>query len=134
MNDLLFNILEVVIISAIAAVLRYVIPYFTRLLREHDYSFAADIVEKLVRSAEQTITGVHRGEEKFEWVIRMAKAQFDKYSINVDDAQLIQLLEAAVLTINTEGSVICVPIDKMIEKGTEAQAEEDEEENEPAKP
>lgn len=102
MNDLLFNILQVVIISAIAAVLRYTIPYFTRILREHDFNFAADIIETLVRAAEQTITGHGRGDERFEFVVRMAKAQLERYNIQIEDDQIIQLLEAAVQAMNAE--------------------------------
>ena len=102
MNDILFNILQVVIISAIAAVLRYVIPYFTRILREHDFNFAADIIETLVRAAEQTITGHGRGDERFEFVVRMAKSQFERYNIQIADDQIIQLLEAAVQAMNAE--------------------------------
>ena len=102
MNDLLFNVMEVVVISAIAAVLRYIIPYFSALLREHDFGFAADIVETLVRAAEQTIIGHGRGDEKFEFVIKMAQAQCARYGIRIQDDQLIQLLEAAVQTMNQE--------------------------------
>lgn len=102
MNALLFNLLEVVIITAIVAVLRYLIPYFTGILRAHDYGFAADIIEKIVRAAEQTITGHGRGDEKFEWVVRMARSQFDRYGIRITDDQLIQLLEAAVQAMNAE--------------------------------
>lgn len=103
MNELLFNILQVVIISAIAAILRYAIPYFTAILRAHDYNFAASIIETMVRAAEQTFIGVHRGDEKFEWVVKMAKVQLDKYGIAITDDQLIQLLEAAVQAMNAEG-------------------------------
>lgn len=102
MNDILFNILQVVIISALVAVLRYAIPYFTQLLRSHNYNFAADIVEKIVRCAEQTYIGVGRGDEKFKYVIGMAKRQFDRYGIPITDEQLIQLLEAAVQAMNAE--------------------------------
>lgn len=104
MNELLFNVLQVVIISAIAAVLRYVIPYFTQLLRDKDYGFAADVIETLVRAAEQTITGHGRGEEKFDHVIACARAQFDRYGIRIDDDQIIQLLEAAVQAMNAESA------------------------------
>ena len=100
MNDILFAILQVLAMSAIAAILRYLIPYLIQVLRDHNYNFAATIVEKLVRAAEQTMIGQKRGDEQFEWVIRMAKSQLTKYNITISDDQLIQLLEAAVETIN----------------------------------
>lgn len=102
MNELLFDVLQVVIISAIVAVLRYMIPYLTGLLRSQNYNFAADIVETLVRSAEQTIIGYKRGTDRFDHVIASAKAQFEEYGIEITDAQLIQLLEAAVQVMNQE--------------------------------
>ena len=104
MNELLFNVLQVVIISAIAAILRYAIPYFTAVLRAHDYNFAAEVIETLVRAAEQTMLGHGRGDEKFDHVIACAKAQFDRYGIQISDDQIIQLLEAAVQTMNAESA------------------------------
>ena len=109
MNELLFDVLQVVIISAIVAVLRYMIPYLTGLLRSQNYNFAADIVETLVRSAEQTIIGYKRGTDRFDHVIANAKAQFEEYGIEITDAQLIQLLEAAVQAMNAEIGVVYVP-------------------------
>ena len=117
MNELLFDVLQVVIISAIVAVLRYMIPYLTGLLRSQNYNFAADIVETLVRSAEQTFLGYKRGTEKFDHVITSAKAQFEEYGIEITDAQLIQLLEAAVQAMNAEIGVVYVPEGEVIEDG-----------------
>lgn len=102
MNDLLFSIIEVVLISAIAAVLRYAIPLSIQLLRSHNYTFAAEIIERIVRCAEQSFLGSGRGDEKFEYVVQMAKRQFERYNIPITDDQLVQLLEAAVQTMNAE--------------------------------
>lgn len=107
MNELLFNVVQVCLISAIAAILRYAIPYFSALLREHNYGFAADVIETLVRAAEQTILGHGRGDEKFEHVIACARAQFDRYGIAIQDDQIIQLIEAAVQTMNEESKWLC---------------------------
>ena len=102
MNELLFNILEVVIISAIVAVLRYVIPYFVVILREHDYNFAADIIETAVRAAEQTIVGHGRGDEKFQMVVGFVREQLDRYGVGITEEQIVQLIEAAVQAMNAE--------------------------------
>lgn len=106
MNDILYSILQVFITAAIAVILRYLIPFLTGVLREHDYNFAADIVDTIVRAAEQTFIGQGRGDQKFEWVVTMAKKQFDKYGIAITDDQLVQLLEAAVHTMNNEAGII----------------------------
>lgn len=102
MNDILFSIMQAVIIGGIVALLRYVVPYFTRILREHDFNFAAELVETAVRAAEQTFIGHGRGDEKFEWVVQIMKSQFNKYEIKITDDQLIQLLEAAVQAMSAE--------------------------------
>lgn len=102
MNDILFGILQVLIISAVVAILRYCIPFLTGLLRSHNYNFAADIIDHMVRAAEQTFLGSGRGDEKFEYVVRMAKKQLDKYGIPITDDQIVQLLESAVQAMNAE--------------------------------
>lgn len=102
MNDILFGILQVFIISAVAAILRYCIPFLTGLLRSHNYNFAADIIETAVRAAEQTISGHGRGDEKFELVVKYVHEQIERYGIGITEEQVVQLIEAAVQTMNAE--------------------------------
>ena len=102
MNELLFNIFQVVMISAILAILHYFIPYVTGALRAHDYNFAADLVETAVRAAEQTITGHGRGDEKFDFVVKYIHEQMTRYGIGLTEDQVVQLIEAAVQAMNAE--------------------------------
>ena len=102
MNELLYNIVQVVLISAVAAILRYLLPYLTGLLRAHNYNFAAEIIETAVRAAEQTISGHGRGDEKFELVVKYVHEQFERYGIGITEEQVTQLIEAAVQTMNAE--------------------------------
>ena len=106
MNDILFNICQVLLVSAVIAVLRYAIPYMTRMLRSHDYNFAADIIETMVRAAEQMFTGHGRGDEKFQYVVRVVGEQLDKYGIKITDEQIAQLIEAAVQAMNAELAIV----------------------------
>lgn len=102
MNEIIFNIVQVVIVSAILAVLRYLIPFLIQLLRSHNYNFAADIIETAVRAAEQSFIGHGRGDEKFEYAVKVAKLAFQKYHIPITDDQICQLIEAAVQAMNAE--------------------------------
>jgi len=102
MNDILFNILQVLVVSAIAAILRYLIPLLIQTLRAHDYNFAANIVETAVRAAEQSFIGHGRGDEKYRYAVETIKSTFGKYNIKITDDQICQLIEAAVQTMNAE--------------------------------
>ena len=102
MNDIIFNIVQVVIVSAILAVLRYLIPFLIQLLRSHNYNFAADIIETAVRAAEQSFIGHGRGDEKYRYAVETIKSAFGKYNIKITDDQICQLIEAAVQTMNAE--------------------------------
>ena len=102
MNDILFNILQVLVVSAIAAILRYLIPLLIQTLRAHDYNFAANIVETAVRAAEQSFIGHGRGDEKYRYAVETIKSAFSKYNIKITDDQICQLIEAAVQTMNAE--------------------------------
>jgi LL-H family phage holin len=102
MNDILFNILQVLVVSAIAAILRYLIPLLIQTLRAHDYNFAANIVETAVRAAEQSFIGHGRGDEKYRYAVETIKSAFGKYNIKITDDQICQLIEAAVQTMNAE--------------------------------
>lgn len=106
MNDILYNILQVIIISAIVAILRYLIPYLTQILRSHNYNFAAEIIETAVRAAEQSFIGHGRGDEKFEYAVKMVKTAFEKYHITITDDQICQLIEAAVQAMNSEMGIV----------------------------
>lgn len=102
MNEFLYYLLNVVAVAAITAICRFLIPYLIRILREHDYNFAADIIEHLVRAAEQVTTDAGKGTEKFQMVFRVAKETFEKYKIRITDDQIENLIESAVLTMNHE--------------------------------
>jgi len=102
MNDILFNIIQVLVVSAIAAILRYLIPLLIQTLRAHDYNFAANIVETAVRAAEQSFIGHGRGDEKYRYAVETIKSAFGKYNIKITDDQICQLIEAAVQTMNAE--------------------------------
>lgn len=115
MNEILFAIVQVVATAAITLILRYLIPFLIQLLRSHNYNFAADIVEHLVRAAEQTIIGTGRGTERFESVMRNAKELLEANHIHMSNEQIEKLIEAAVQAMNAEAIRIEAEVDDAIE-------------------
>ena len=72
MNDILFSVLQVLLIAVLTSIARYLIPLLTTKLRETKFAFAADIVENAVLAAEQMISGSGQGPRKFEQAMGVA--------------------------------------------------------------
>ena len=102
MNDILYNIVYVLIVSIITVIARYAIPLLIQTLRERNYNFAAEIIEKIVRMIEQTMIGSGLGDKKLESATEFAKEVLEHYKIKLTDDQIRQLIEASVQVINTE--------------------------------
>lgn len=117
MNDTLFAILQIVATAALTLIIRYLVPFLIQLLRQHNYSFAADIVEHLVRAAEQTIIGSGRGTERFEQVMKTAKQLLEANRIQMTEEQIEKLIEAAVQIMNAEAIKIETVSEEQPEEG-----------------
>lgn len=100
MNDILFGILQIAATAAILVVIRYLLPLMVQGLRSHNYNFAADIVEHIVRSVEQMITGA--GPEKLEKATQAVTEALARYHITLTEDQIRELIESAVQTMNAE--------------------------------
>ena len=100
MNDILFEILKAVLILAVILLMRYAVPWMKQVVEDTKYAWAVNWVGTAVRSAEQTIFGDKRGEEKKAIVTQFIKEQLIKKNITMSDKQLENLIEAAVFTMN----------------------------------
>lgn len=101
MNDILYNVLEAVLIAAVAAVARYLIPYVREKLAESRYAWLVDVIDAAVRGAEQ-IFGGGQGEAKKAAVVRYVNEWLTNHNVNITVDQVNQLIEAAVNVMNTE--------------------------------
>lgn len=101
MNDILFNILQAVIIAAVAAVARYLIPFVREKLAQSRYAWLLDVVDAAVRGVEQTF-GAGHGTEKKKAALSYLADWLTTHQVQITAAQLNQLVEAAVNTMNTE--------------------------------
>ena len=64
MNDILFGVLQAVIVAAVAAIARYLIPYIRERLAATRYAWLVDVIDAAVRGAEQMIGPGHGSEKK----------------------------------------------------------------------
>ena len=117
MSDILFNILEAVVIAATAAVARYLIPYVRERLRQSRYSWPVDVIDAAVRAFEQII-GSGNGEEKKHAVMMYVSEWLTQHHVEITTEQLDKLVEAAVQTMNTEfGKYDVISIDAISTEG-----------------
>ena len=100
MNDILFEVLKAVLILAVILFTRYAVPWMKQTVEDTKYAWAVKWVGIAVRSAEQTIFGDKRGEEKKAVVTQFIREQLIKKNITLSDAQLDNLIEAAVYALN----------------------------------
>lgn len=101
MNDILFSILQAVVVAAVAAVARYLIPYVREQLAATRYAWLLDVIDAAVRGAEQ-IFGGGQGEKKKAAAVAYVGEWLKAHRVNITVEQLNQLIEAAVNVMNTE--------------------------------
>ena len=102
MNEVLFEILQAVILLAIVLVVRYLIPWLKLQVEGTKNEWLVKWAELAVRSAEQTILGDKTGPEKKAIVTKFLKEQLQKKNISISDEQLNTLIEAAVYAMKQE--------------------------------
>ena len=100
MNDILFEILKAVLILAVILFTRYAVPWMKQAVEDTKYAWAVKWVGIAVRSAEQTIFGDKRGEERKAVVTQFIKELLIKKNISLSDKQLDNLIESAVYAMN----------------------------------
>lgn len=100
MNDILFEILNAVIIIAVIAVTRYLIPWIKAKTTGTQYEHIFKLVEDAVKAIEQTVTESGKGEEKKEEVMKYVRDQLNSMGIMITDEQLSTFIESAVYAMN----------------------------------
>lgn len=101
MNDILFGILQAGIIAAVAAFLRYLLPYIKERLAETRYAWLCDVIDAAVRGAEQMIGPGHGSEKKAQAAAYISK-WLETHHIRITEDQVNQLIEAAVQAMSAE--------------------------------
>ena len=101
MNDILFGILEAVIVAAVAAIARYLIPYIRERLAATKYAWLVDVIDAAVRGAEQMI-GPGHGSEKKAIAAEYISKWLETHHVTITEEQVNQLIEAAVQAMSAE--------------------------------
>lgn len=110
MNDILYAVVRIAITAMLALTARYLVPWIRTALAGSKYQLAASIVSDLVQAVEQTLVGPGRGDEKYDFVLRLAKKALEKYNVEMTDEQLSALIESAVWAL--QGHVVEIPVEE----------------------
>lgn len=118
MEKLVFEVLLALIVAIAGIVAKTLIPYLKQKeaealakLRQTEWAFLADIVEAVVRAVEQTVSSEIHGDGKKEIAVKYIKEILGQSGIEVSDAQIDKLIEAAVQAMNAEAIKVEVPDD-----------------------
>ena len=96
MNEIILNVLELVIVIAVALITRYVIPWVKSNIAINENTVLLTLVDAAVMYAEQTMEG---GQTKKEAVTEFLKKELEERGIKVTDEQIDALIEAAVFAM-----------------------------------
>lgn len=102
MNDLILLMVKVLLSVCVALVMAYAVPYIKTLKEDARYARIVEIIEVAVRAAEQTIKEHGQGRQRKAEVIRFVSAWLARNGIEITEAELDQLIEAAVYAMTQE--------------------------------
>ena len=103
MNDVLFSVIQIVVVIILGLVSRYVIPWLKMKLDSEKGAQLLSWVQTAVTAAEQIITGESKGSERKAFVTEYMAKLLKEKGINITDEQLNLLIESAVKALNTKG-------------------------------
>lgn len=101
MNDILFTIVQVIVIICSILFVRFVIPLLKEKLNQKQYEQIKTLVNDAVFAVEQLI-GAGKGSEKKEEVITFVMNYIAAKGINITRKQVDILIESAVFVMNRE--------------------------------
>lgn len=106
MDDILFKIIELVIIILMALIGRYVVPYLKSIVDINKLEQIVMWANKFVVMAENVITGKGKGTEKCEYVSELLIKKAKELGLQLTDEQIRTLVEDAyntmIKTINAD--------------------------------
>ena len=120
MTNLIYNVLFALIVAVAGIIARELLPYLKKkqaeldaTIRRTQWSWAADIVDAVVRAVEQTVSQEVHGEGKKDIALHYIQRILKENDIELTDDQIDALIEAAVHAMN-ENSFASV---EMLEEG-----------------
>lgn len=102
MNDIVFAILQMVVIISTVLTMRYLLPYLRYKLNNIIDMTVWDAIVKAVKSVEESIKGSGMGQIKKEEVIVRVSNWTISHGLNITREQLSQLIDTAVWIMKNE--------------------------------
>ena len=103
MDELLFKVIELLLILIITAVMRYGIPFVKQKMETEKLKDLMQWVDKAVDAAEQTLKD-NPGKEKKAIVTEFVREILRAKNISITDEQMDTLIEAAVFAMKQGGT------------------------------
>jgi LL-H family phage holin len=107
MTNLIYNVLFALIVAVAGIIARELLPYLKKkqaeldaTIRRTQWSWAADIVDAVVRAVEQTVSQEVHGEGKKDIALHYIQRILKENGIELTDDQIDALIEAAVHAMN----------------------------------
>lgn len=107
MDKLIYNVLFALIVAVAGIIARELLPYLknkqaevTASLRRTQWAWAADIVDAVVRTVEQTVSEEIHGIGKKDIAVHNIKKILNENGIELSEDQIDALIEAAVQAMN----------------------------------
>ena len=100
MDQILFAILQCVLVVVAGLITRYVVPWLKTKLDSEKFNTLELWIKAAVTAAEQVFCGSSKGNEKKAYVIDAIKKYLDSKGLKITDEQLNILIEAAVKELN----------------------------------
>ena len=105
MNDVTFELLNIVISIAAALITLYLIPYLKSQTSTKQMDELVNMISIAVQAAEQTVRG---GKMKKAEVITFISGRMNNKGIKITDEQLDKLIESAVYSMNNTAPEVVV--------------------------
>lgn len=102
MDEIIAKVIELVIAVLCIVISRYVVPYVKGLVGEKKFVQIKEWIVVFVTAAEQLYAGDKRGEEKCEYVIKLATEKAKDIGIKITEEQLRAMLESALLELKAD--------------------------------
>ena len=100
-TDILFKIVECVVVVAIIVITRYLVPWIRTKVGNEKFDRIYQEVAILVTAAQQMFPQ-YTGEQKLAFVTEKITAFLNKQRVNFTEDQVRQLIESAVKTMKIE--------------------------------
>lgn len=99
MNDTAFVFLKIIISMCAALLTVWIIPYIQTLKENMKFSKFLEMIDLMVKAAEQTIRESGKGRIKKDKVTEFLEEYLNSHNIHISRAQLSELIESAVYSM-----------------------------------